>query len=210
MFSKKNIVIGITGASGSGKSLLTTTVVNDIGSDRVAVISQDSYYKDQSHLPFEIREKTNYDHPSAFDYQLLFDHLAKLQQGISVDIPVYDFTKHTRSANSIKVAQHELIILEGILLFAEKTIRELIDIKIFIDTPLDLCFIRRLERDTIKRGRSIRSVVDQYLSTVKPMFHKFIEPSKKYADIVVPGGGKNKVAIDIIKAKMRELLKEVS
>lgn len=210
MAGKKNIVIGITGASGSGKSLLTTTVVDDIGSDKVAVISQDSYYRDQSHLPFEIREKTNYDHPKAFDHELLFEHLAKLQQGIAIDVPVYDFTRHTRSSNTIKVAQHELIVLEGILLFAEKKIREIIDIKIFIDTPLDLCFIRRLERDTIARGRSIRSVVDQYLSTVKPMFHKFIEPSRKHADIVVPGGGKNKVAIDIIKAKIRELLKEAA
>ncbi len=203
------IIIGIAGASGSGKSLLASTIINELGSDKIAIITEDSYYKDQSHLPFDERVKTNYDHPDAFDHELLFEHINKLQSKQPIDVPVYDYTNHTRSAKTRKISNdNTIIVLEGILLFAEKKVKDIIDIKIYVNTPLDLCLIRRIERDVLDRGRTIQSVIDQYQETVRPMFYKFIEPSQKHADIVVPKGGKNRVAIDILKSKIRELLKQ--
>jgi uridine kinase len=203
------IIIGIAGASGSGKSLLASTIINELGSDKIAIITEDSYYKDQSHLPFDERVKTNYDHPDAFDHELLFEHINKLQSKQPIDVPVYDYTNHTRSAKTRKISNdNTIIVLEGILLFAEKKVKDIIDIKIYVNTPLDLCLIRRIERDVLDRGRTIQSVIDQYQETVRPMFYKFIEPSQKHAHIVVPKGGKNRVAIDILKSKIRELLKQ--
>jgi uridine kinase len=203
------IIIGIAGASGSGKSLLASTIINELDSDKIAIITEDSYYKDQSHLPFDERVKTNYDHPDAFDHELLFEHINKLQSKQPIDVPVYDYTNHTRSAKTRKISNdNTIIVLEGILLFAEKKVKDIIDIKIYVNTPLDLCLIRRIERDVLDRGRTIQSVIDQYQETVRPMFYKFIEPSQKHADIVVPKGGKNRVAIDILKSKIRELLKQ--
>ncbi len=203
------IIIGIAGASGSGKSLLASTIINELGSDKIAIITEDSYYKDQSHLPFDIRVKTNYDHPDAFDHELLFEHINKLQSKQPIDVPVYDYTNHTRSTKTRKIGNdNTIIVLEGILLFAEKKVKDIIDIKIYVNTPLDLCLIRRIERDVLDRGRTIQSVIEQYQETVRPMFYKFIEPSQKHADIVVPKGGKNRVAIDILKSKIRELLKQ--
>ena len=202
------IFIGIAGASGSGKSLLASTIINELGSDKIAIITEDSYYKDQSHLPFDVRVKTNYDHPDAFDHELLFEHIIKLQSKQSINVPVYDYTNHTRSAKTKRIKHdNAIIILEGILLFAEKKVKDIIDIKIYVNTPLDLCLIRRIERDVLDRGRTIQSVIEQYQETVSPMFYKFIEPSQKHADIVVPKGGKNRIAIDILKSKIRELLK---
>lgn len=204
--SKKAIIIGISGPSASGKSLLANTIVNELGSDQVAVISEDAYYKDNSHLPFAEREKVNYDHPDAFDHALLCEHLRKLQQGETVEIPIYSHSKHIRLAETRGIGQHAIIVLEGILLFIDKPLRELMDIRIFMSTPLDICLTRRLKRDVVERHRSFESVVHQYETTVRPMYLQFIEPSSRYADIIVPRGGENRIAIDMIQAKMRELI----
>jgi len=204
--TRKTIIIGIAGASASGKSLLANTIVNELGSDQVVVISEDSYYKDHSNIPFEERAKINYDHPDSLDHELLFDHLAQLQQGKTVQVPIYNHSKHTREKDTRAIGQHTIIVLEGILLFSDQKLRKLMDIRIFMETALDICLIRRLKRDMKERGRSIDAVLKQYEETVRPMYLQFIEPSKRYADIIVPRGGGNRIAIDMIKAKMRELL----
>jgi uridine kinase len=203
---KSAIIIGISGASGSGKSLLANTIVKELGSDRVAVISEDSYYKDHSNIPFEERAHINYDHPNSLDHDLLRQHLLQIQAGIPVEVPIYNHSLHLRDPNTRTIGQHTIIVLEGILLFAEQYLRDLMDIRIFMDTALDTCLIRRLKRDVKERARSLDSVLKQYEETVRPMYLQFIEPSKRYADIIVPRGGGNRIAIDVIKAKMRELL----
>lgn len=200
------IIIGIAGPSASGKSLLANTIVSELGSDQVAVISEDAYYKDRSELSFEERCQINYDHPDAFDHDLLTEHLQQLARGKSVRVPVYDFTQHLRKKETYVVSKHRIIVLEGILLLAEPKLREQMDICIFTDTALDICLLRRIQRDVLERKRSIESVIEQYEKTVRPMYWQFIEPSKRYADIIVPRGGGNRIAIDLIKAKMRELL----
>lgn len=201
------IIIGIAGASGSGKSLLANTIVNEIGSDRVAVVSEDSYYKDLADLSVEERAKVNFDHPDAFDHERLACDLEALKSGKSVEVPIYDYVSHTRTNQTRHIDSHKtIIVLEGILLFVDKRIRNLMDIRIYVDTPLDTAFIRRLKRDVLERGRSMESVIGQYETTVRPMFLKYIEPSKRHADVIVPHGGKNRIAIDMIKAKMKELL----
>jgi uridine kinase len=204
--TKKAIIIGISGASASGKSLLANTIVNELGSDQVVVISEDSYYKDHSNIPFEERAKINYDHPNSLDHELLVEHLQELQLGKPVNVPIYNHSMHLRDKDSRKIGQHTIIVLEGILLFVEPKLRELMDIRIFMETALDICLIRRMKRDMNERGRSLDSVIKQYEETVRPMYLQFIEPSKRYADIIVPRGGGNRIAIDMIKAKMRELL----
>ena len=200
------IIIGISGASASGKSLLANTIVNELGSNQVVVISEDSYYKDHSDIPFEERALINYDHPNSLDHELLFQHLLELSQGKSVNVPLYNHSQHIREKETRKIGQHTIVVLEGILLFVEQELRELMDIRIFMETALDICLIRRLKRDVKERARSLDSVLKQYEETVRPMFLQFIEPSKRYADIIVPRGGGNRIAIDMIKAKMRELL----
>lgn len=200
------IIIGISGASASGKSLLANTIVNEIGSDQVVVISEDAYYKDHSNIPFEERAKINYDHPDSFDHDLLRTHLLELQAGKSVEVPIYNHSLHLRENKTRPIGQHQIIVLEGILLFVEQDLRNLMDIRIFMETALDICLIRRLKRDIKERGRTLDAVLKQYEETVRPMFLQFIEPSKRYADIIVPRGGSNRIAIDLIKAKMRELL----
>jgi uridine kinase len=202
----KPLIIGVAGPSGSGKSLLANTIVNEIGSQEVVVISEDSYYKDRGDLTFEERAKINYDHPNAFDHDLLYQQMEELQAGKTVQVPVYDHTSHMRKNETRNVGRHTIIVLEGILLLVDPKIREKMDIRIFIDTPLDICLLRRLRRDIIERHRSIESVLQQYEDTVRPMYLQYIEPSKRYADIMVLRGGENRIAIDIIKAKMRELL----
>jgi uridine kinase len=202
----KSIIIGIAGPSASGKSLLANTIVNELGSQQVIVISEDAYYKDCSYLSFEEREQINYDHPDAFDHDLLCKHLKQLQKGISVNIPIYSHSQHMRLKETKTIGEHTIIILEGILLFSEKKLRELMDIRIFMSAPLDVCLSRRLMRDVVERHRSFESVLHQYETTVRPMYLQFIEPSSRYADIIVPRGGENRIAIDMIKAKMRELL----
>jgi uridine kinase len=206
MTEKSTIIIGISGASASGKSLLSNTIVNELGSDQVVVISEDSYYKDHSNMPFEQRANINYDHPNSLDHELLNQHLLQLQQGKTVEVPIYNHSTHTREKETRSIGQHTIIVLEGILLFVEKELRQVMDIRIFMETALDICLIRRLKRDMKERGRSLDAVLKQYEETVRPMYLQFIEPSKRYADIIVPRGGGNRIAIDMIKAKMRELL----
>jgi uridine kinase len=204
--SQKVIILGIAGPSASGKSLLANTIVNELGSDQVVVISEDAYYKDNSHLPLREREKINYDHPDSFDHALLIEHLKRLQSGQSVEIPIYSHVKHLRTNETRMIGRHAIIVLEGILLFSESSLRQLMDIRIFMSAPLDICLIRRLKRDVVERHRSFESVLHQYETTVRPMYLQFIEPSSRHADLIVPRGGENRIAIDMIQAKMRELL----
>ncbi|MFZ7172731.1 uridine kinase [Avibacterium volantium] len=205
------IIIAIAGASASGKSLIASTIHkelrDELSCEDIGIISEDSYYKDQTHLAFEERIKTNYDHPNSMDRDLLLQHLRALKAGQAVDIPVYSYVEHTRTSETTHFKPKKVIILEGILLLTDERIRQEASISVFVDTPLDICFIRRLKRDMEERGRSLQSVVDQYRATVRPMFLQFIEPSKQYADIVVPRGGKNRIAINMLKAQIRHLLK---
>lgn len=203
------VIIGIAGASGSGKSLLSKTIVNELGSDQVTVISEDSYYKDLGDMPHNQKAARNFDHPDAFDHHLFAEHLVALKEGKTVEVPTYDFSTHSRSTETRKIANPRLIVLEGILLFVDELLREAMDIRIYVDTPMDICLIRRMQRDIAERGRSVECVLKQYQETVRPMYLQFIEPSKRYADIIVPRGGKNRIAIDMIKAKMAQLLEPV-
>ncbi|MEM9243038.1 MAG: uridine kinase [Pseudomonadota bacterium] len=205
---KKVIIVGIAGPSASGKSLFSHTIVNEIGSKHVAIISEDCYYRDLSHLPMEERAKTNFDHPNAFEHDLLSRHLAQLKQGKDIMVPQYDHTCHNRKKEQRQVHNVTIVIIEGILLLAEPTLREQMDIRLFIDTPLDICFIRRLKRDLTERERTLESILTQYKTTVRPMYQQFVEPSKRYADIIIPNGGKNRIAIDTIKTRMCELLSQ--
>ncbi|MCK3654495.1 uridine kinase [Pasteurellaceae bacterium Macca] len=205
------IVIAIAGASASGKSLIASTIYKELkaelGQDDIGIISEDAYYRDQSHLAMEERVKTNYDHPNSMDHALLVEHLQSLKQGKSVDIPEYDYAEHNRKQSFTHFSPKRVIILEGILLLTDEQIRDEIDVSIFVDAPLDICFIRRLQRDMEERGRTLESVVNQYRTTVRPMFLQFVEPSKQYADIIIPKGGKNRIAINILKAQIKQLLK---
>lgn len=204
----KPILIGIAGGSGSGKSTVTNELVELIDDDKVAVIAQDSYYKSQNTLPYEQRVETNYDHPFAFDNDLLIEHLNKLKKGESIEMPIYDFEIHNRKEETKHVEPREVIILEGILILNEEEIRDLLDIKVFVDTDSDVRIIRRILRDIKERGRSLESVILQYMSTVRPAHMQFVEPSKRYADVIIPEGGYNKVAIDLIYSKIMSVLIE--
>ena len=192
----KTLLIGISGGTGSGKSTVTKKLVELIKEENVAVIEEDSYYKDQSNISFEERVKTNYDHPFAFDNKLLIEHLKDLKSGKSIEKPLYDFELHNRKKETLLVEAKEVVILEGILILSEEEIRDLLDIKVFVDTDSDVRIIRRILRDIKERGRSLDSVIYQYMKTVRPAHLQFIEPSKKYADIIIPEGGYNDVAID--------------
>lgn len=203
---KQLILIGITGGTGSGKSTITREICSKFDKDCIAVIEQDSYYKDQSDIPFEERVKTNYDHPDAFDTELMVAHLKELVKGNSIEKPIYDFEMHNRKKETVKVESKEIIIVEGILVLEERKIRDLLNIKIYVDTDADVRIIRRITRDIKERGRTLDSVINQYLNVVRPMHMQFIEPSKRYADIIVPEGGYNKVAIDIIVANIKQFL----
>lgn len=192
-----SIIIGIAGGTGSGKTTLTRRLKERFGAD-VSVISHDNYYKQHDELNYEERCKLNYDHPDAFDTDLMVEQVQALRRGETIACPVYDFTVHNRSNETLLIAPTSVIVLEGILIFAEPRLRELMDIKIYVDTDADVRILRRIVRDVNKRGRSLESVVSQYLTTVKPMHEQFVEPSKRYADIIVPEGGKNTVALDMI------------
>lgn len=203
---KKPILIGITGGTGSGKSTVSKEIFKYIEKTDIAIIEQDSYYKDQSHLSFDERVKTNYDHPFAFDNELLIQHLNDLIDRKPIEKPIYDFEKHNRKKETILVEPKDIIILEGILILSEKEIRDLLDIKIFVDTDSDVRVIRRIQRDIEDRGRTLDSVILQYMNTVRPAHLQFVEPTKRYADIIIPEGGYNKVAIDIIVTKINAIL----
>lgn len=206
----KPIVIGIAGGTGSGKTSVTKAIYDQFKGHSILMIQQDSYYRDQAHLPMEERLKTNYDHPLAFDNDLFIEHINDLSQYKAIEKPVYDYTIHTRSSETIPVEPKEVIILEGILVLEDERLRDLMDIKIFVDTDADLRILRRIQRDIKERGRTVDSVVEQYVNVVRPMHNQFCEPSKKFADIIIPEGGQNFVAIDLMATKIQTILERVS
>jgi uridine kinase len=206
----KPIIIGVAGGSGSGKTTVAHEVYRQFPEKSILMIEQDAYYRDQSNLPMEERLKTNYDHPLAFDNDLLINHLGNLLQGMPVEKPVYDYANHTRSSEVIHVEARDVIILEGIMILEDDRLRDMMDIKLFVDTDSDMRIIRRLLRDINERGRTIDSVIDQYTSVVRPMHLQFIEPTKRYADIIVPEGGHNHVAIDLMVTKIKTILENKS
>lgn len=199
------IIIGIAGGTGSGKSTLAENIEKEF-KHNITMLSHDYYYKSNDNLPFEERKKLNYDHPDAFETDLLIDHLTKLKNGETIRRPSYSFVEHLREKETYEVVPKKVIIVEGILLFENKTLRDMMDIKIFVDADADIRFIRRLLRDVQERGRTLDSVVEQYCTTVKPMHEQFVEPSKKYADIIVPEGGYNQVALNMIVEKIRSII----
>ena len=200
-------IIGIAGGSGSGKTTLARNIANHFG-DKIAILRHDDYYKDHSDLPYEERNKLNYDHPDAFDTSLLIKHLDELRQGHSIDCPTYDYTQHNRSDKTRRIEPRAVILIEGILILSDPRVVERLDMKIYVDTDADVRIIRRIVRDTKKRGRSLESVIGQYLDTVKPMHEAFVEPSKRLADIIIPEGGKNPVAYGMIIDKIEKTLSE--
>jgi uridine kinase len=207
---RKPVVIGVAGGSGSGKTSVTKAIYEQFKGHSILMIEQDYYYKDQSHLPFEERLKTNYDHPLAFDNDLLIEHIEQLLKYESINKPVYDYSIHTRSAKVIPVKPQNVIILEGILVLEDERLRNLMDIKLYVDTDADIRIIRRMQRDIRERGRTMESVIDQYVNVVRPMHNQFIEPTKRYADIIVPEGGHNHVAIDLMATKIKTILEQKS
>lgn len=206
MSKNKPIIIGVTGGSGSGKTSVSRAILNHFPNHSIMMLEHDSYYKDQSHLQFEDRLSTNYDHPLAFDTDLLIEHVEKLINYETIEIPVYDYVEHTRSSQVVIQEPKEVIILEGIMILEDERLRNLMDIKIYVDTDDDIRIIRRIKRDMEERGRTLDSVIGQYLGVVKPMYHQFIEPTKRYADVIVPEGGENHVAIDLITTKINSIL----
>lgn len=202
---KLPIVIGVAGGTGSGKSTVAKRLADHF-SESVCLIEQDAYYKDQSHIPFEERLKTNYDHPSAFDNDLLISHLKDLLSYRPIEKPVYDYTLHTRSAEKILVEPKNVIILEGILVLEDARLRALMDVKVFVDTDADVRILRRIKRDVMDRGRTLDSVIEQYLRVVRKMHLQFVEPSKRYADLIIPEGGYNQVAINLLVNHIRSIL----
>ncbi|MHC5251964.1 uridine kinase [Listeria kieliensis] len=205
---RKPVVVGVTGGSGSGKTSVCKKIYEHFGECSILMLEQDFYYKDQSDLSFEERLETNYDHPLAFDTDLLIEHVEQLLNYQAISKPVYDYTVHNRSNEVIHQEPREVIILEGILILEDPRLRDLMDIKVYVDTDDDIRIIRRLLRDIKDRGRSLDSVIDQYLNVVKPMHNEFIEPTKKYADIIIPEGGQNHVAIDLMTTKIAAVLEE--
>ena len=209
MSRNKPVVIGIAGGTCSGKSSIAGILIDEFRYTKsINIIREDDYYKDQSHMPMEERAKTNYDHPLAFDFDLMIEHINKLINGETIEKPTYDYTVHNRSQITEIVHPSDVLIIEGLFALYRKEIRDLEDIKIFVDTPADICFIRRLKRDVKERARTIESITDQYLSTVKPMHDQFLEPTKQYADIIIPQGKSNTVAIDLLKVKINSILND--
>jgi len=201
------LVIGIAGGSGSGKTTVAQEILQRVGRDRIAFLQHDSYYKDLSGLPPAQHAEINFDHPNSLETELLTQHIASLRDGEPVEVPIYDFATDSRTNQTFKVQPHRVIIVEGILIFTEAALRNMFDVKIFVDTDPDLRFIRRLERDITERGRSTESVIKQYLLTVRPMHLEFVEPSKRYADVIIPEGGFNRAAMDMVVARVEALLK---
>lgn len=202
----ETILIGIAGGTGSGKTTLANRLVEQFGSKEVSILRHDNYYKRHDNMSFEERAGLNYDHPDAFDTGLLCSHIKELKAGRPIDMPVYDYKIHNRSDKTIKVYPAPVIVLEGILLFVEPELCELMDIKVFVDTDADVRILRRIVRDVKERGRSLESVIEQYLATVKPMHEQFVIPSKRRADIIIPEGGENKVALEMLVERVRKQL----
>jgi len=202
----KSVTIGIAGGSGSGKTTVAQEILGRVGADRIAFLQHDSYYKDLSGLPPAQRSELNFDHPNSLETELLTQHILVLRDGDPVEVPIYDFSTHSRTARTFTVAPRRVILVEGILIFVDAALRELFDVKIFVDTDADLRFIRRLERDISERGRTTESVIKQYQLTVRPMHLEFVEPSKRYADVIIPEGGFNTAALDMVAARILTLL----
>jgi len=200
------LVIGIAGGSGSGKTTVAQEILQRVGPEKIAFLQHDSYYKDLSGLPPTQRAEINFDHPNSLETDLLIEHIASLRDGRSIEVPIYDFSTHSRTDQTFTVQPRRVILVEGILIFTEARLRELFDVKIFVDTDSDIRFIRRLERDISERGRTTESVIRQYQSTVRPMHMEFVEPSKRYADVIIPEGGHNTAALDMVTARVEALL----
>ena len=203
---KRPIIIGVTGGSGSGKTTVSRAIYNQLHGQSIQIITQDTYYNDQADMTMEQRKAVNYDHPLAFDTDLLVEQLDQLRHNQAVEMPVYDYQAYTRAKETVHVEPQDVIILEGILILDDERLRDLMDIKVYVDTDDDIRIIRRIQRDMEERGRSLDSIIGQYLATVKPMYHQFIEPTKRYADLIVPEGGENQVAIDLLSTKVRDIL----
>ncbi|QLL69744.1 uridine kinase [Lactobacillus sp. 3B(2020)] len=203
---KRPIVIGVTGGSGSGKTTVSQAIYDNLKGQSIQIINQDTYYNDQAMMTMEERKAVNYDHPLAFDTDLLIQQLDALRHNQSIEMPVYDYKEYTRSARTVHVEPQDVIILEGILILDDERLWDLMDIKVYVDADDDIRILRRIQRDMKERGRTLDSIISQYLKTVKPMYHQFIEPTKRYADIIVPEGGQNHVAIDILTTKVRDVL----
>lgn len=200
------VIIGLAGGTGSGKTTVANAILKKVGAERISVVPHDAYYRNLTQLPRAQRDIVNFDHPDSLDTDLLIQHIRQLKAGQLIELPVYDFTIHSRTADTRRIEPRQVIIVEGILIFAELPLRELFDVKIYVDTDADLRFIRRLQRDVAERGRTPDSVVHQYLSTVRPMHLEFVEPSKRYADVIIPEGGLNEVAIEMLAARIEDLL----
>ncbi len=200
------IVIGIAGGTGSGKTTVANVILDAVGRHRIAYLPHDAYYRDLTDLPPVQKAEVNFDHPNSLETELMIEHVKELKAGRPVDIPVYDFSTHSRTDKTIHVEPQRVIIVEGILIFAEKKLRELFDMKLFVDTDPDIRFIRRLQRDIAERGRTMATVINQYLGTVRPMHLEFVDPSKRYADVIIPEGGLNQVAMDMVIARIEALL----
>lgn len=200
------MIIGISGGTGSGKTTVVHKIIDSAGAENVVYLQQDAYYRNLGDMPLELRNKVNYDHPDAFDTELMINHLAALRAGLSIEQPLYDYATHSRKPETIHVEPRELIIVEGILVFSDPDLRNLMDMKIFVDTDADIRFIRRLHRDLNERGRSAESIIEQYINTVRPMHMQFVEPSKRYADVIIPEGGSNQVGIDLVTCKIKSIL----
>lgn len=200
------MVIGICGGTGSGKTTVANKIVDSVGRNNVVFLQQDAYYRDLGDMPLEVKHHLNFDHPDAIDNELLVNHLRALKAGESIDQPVYDYATHSRTGQKRHIEPRPIIIVEGILVFLSAELRSLMDMKVFVDTDADIRFIRRLQRDLEERGRSAKSVMDQYQATVRPMHLQFVEPSKRYADVIIPEGGSNAVGIDLITEKIRAIL----
>jgi len=201
------VLIGVAGGSGSGKTTVSRAILDQVGRDRIAYLQHDAYYRDRSHLAFEERVQINYDHPDSLETDLMVEQLKELRAGKALQSPIYDFARHVRKTETRLIEPRAIILVEGILIFGDRPLREMFDIKIFVDTDADLRFIRRLQRDVAERGRTADSVIEQYQSTVRPMHLEFVEPSKRYADLIIPEGGFNQIAIDMIVARINAVLR---
>jgi uridine kinase len=202
------MIIGISGGTGSGKTTVARRILENVSDEQIVFMQQDSYYRNLGDMPVELRHQINFDHPDALDNELFVNHVKALRAGEAIAMPVYDFAQHQRKAETIRIEPKPILIIEGILVFVDAALRALMDVKIFVDTDDDLRFIRRLQRDVKERGRSVESVIKQYLETVRPMHRQFVEPSKRYADVIIPEGGHNEVGIDLISGKIRAKLQE--
>jgi len=204
----RSILVGVAGGTGSGKTTVANEILRRVGAEHIAYIPHDAYYRDLSHLSPQQRAQVNFDHPNSLETELLVEHLRELRAGRAVEIPIYDFTTHTRTQQTRRVDVAPVTLVEGILVFVEPELRELFDVRLYVDTDADVRFIRRLQRDIEERGRSVGSVCEQYLSTVRLMHLEFVEPSKRYANVIIPEGGFNEVAIEMVAARIRGMLEE--